>query len=233
MKFFLVIAVLTAGLAAFVSSLSETATRAAGASAGENTTETTLLSGPPTTTARSGSGATETTLVSDSLPATLVPSVGADLRVHDDSATPARIRVERLDIDLDVLSVGVDERGDFDVPSSGIGWYQHGSAPGETGSAVLAAHVDYGGAPGAFFHLETLVAGYVIGIDLTDGSVHAYEVIEQVLYDKVALPADELFDRTGTPLLRLITCGGAFDPNARSYLGNRVVTARPLAEVPE
>lgn len=232
MKFFLIVAVFTTGLAAFVSSLSETATTVQSLSLDETTTETTLLSGPPATAARSDSSPADATLISDPPPATLVPRAGADLRVDDETAAPARIRVERLGIDLDVLSVGVDERGDFDVPSSGIGWYQHGSAPGETGSAVLAAHVDYGGAPGAFFHLETLVPGDVIEIDLTDGSSLAYEVIEQVLYDKTALPADELFDRTGTPLLRLITCGGAFDPNARSYLGNRVVTARPLAEAP-
>ncbi len=246
MKFVVVVSVLTAGLAAIVSTLSEThvseaplaaeTVSAAGdmsSSGTERAPETTLRSGPPTNSDGSGdTAAPETTLLSDPPGSTLVPVDGHDLQIAETGVVPLRIRVEQLDIDLDVLSVGVDDEGDFDVPRSGIGWYEHGSAPGEVGSAVLAAHVDFGGAPGAFFQLETLVPGDVIEIDLSDGSIQAFEVVDQVLYDKVALPADELFDRSGDPLLQLITCGGAYDPDARSYHGNRVVTARPLAEVP-
>ncbi len=221
MKFLLVIAVLTAGLAGLVGSLQETSVNADGALASADQTGTTLRSELPDS---------ETTLISDAPATTITPRAGAALRVADDVAAPVRIRVERLGIDLDIAAVGVDATGDFDVPHAGIGWYRYGSAPGEDGSAVLAAHVDYGGAPGAFFQLETLAAGDVIEIDRSDGSTHTFEVVEQILYDKSVLPADDLFARDGDSMLRLITCGGAFDPDDRSYAGNRVVTARPLAQ---
>ena len=52
--------------------------------------------------------------------------------------------------------------------------------------------------------------------------------VDEVLYDKSALPEDDLFRRSGDPLLQLVTCGGSYDPATRHYLGNRVVTARPV-----
>ena len=36
---------------------------------------------------------------------------------------------------------------------------------------------------------------------------------------------------TGEPVLQLITCGGTFNPEARSYEANVVVTAVPLRPV--
>ncbi len=153
-----------------------------------------------------------------------------DLRVEAIAPVPLRVRVASLDIDIALDSVGVDADGDFDVPRSGVGWYRHGPSPGSDGSAVLAAHVDFNGAPGAFFRLSELVPGDRIEVDSDDGMTRVFTVVDQVLYDKTVLPADELFREDGDEALRLITCGGSFDADARSYLGNRVVTAVPTDE---
>lgn len=145
---------------------------------------------------------------------------------------PARVVVPSLDLDVDIVSVGVDDEGLFDVPSADeVGWYRYGASPGQEGAAVLAAHVDYNGQAGAFFSLQEMEPGALIHIEYVDGSTQSFEVVDQALYDKTSLPADELFRRTGAPVLHLATCGGTFDPVARSYLGNRVVTAVPLDTV--
>ncbi|MEM9561856.1 MAG: class F sortase [Actinomycetota bacterium] len=164
-----------------------------------------------------------------------VPLRSADLETQarlwraDDVASPVAVRVAALGLEAQVRSVGVDANNDFDVPEAEtVGWYKHGPAPGQAGSTVLAAHVDYGGAQGAFFNLAELAADDTFEVELSDGSILAYRVIDTVLYDKSALPADELFRKEGDEVLRLITCGGSFDAAERSYRGNVVVTAVPL-----
>lgn len=153
----------------------------------------------------------------------------SDLRDTQATPTPVAVRVEALDLQAEVLSVGVDEENQFDVPEAQtVGWYQYGSAPGDPGSTVLAAHVDYGGRRGAFFNLRQLAVGDTLEVELTDGSVAHYLVVDNTLYDKTSLPADELFRKDGAEVLRLITCGGEFDPVKRSYVGNQVVTAEPI-----
>jgi hypothetical protein len=44
-------------------------------------------------------------------------------------------------------------------------------------------------------------------------------------YPKNEFPTDEVYAPTPNPQLRLITCGGEFDYNHRSYLDNEVVYA--------
>lgn len=147
----------------------------------------------------------------------------------DERVAPVAVRIGALGLEAPVRSVGVDANNDFDVPEAEtVGWYKHGPAPGQTGSTVLAAHVDYGGRPGAFFSLAELTVGDVFEVELSDGSVLQYRVTETVLYDKTTLPAEELFRKDGDEVLRLITCGGSFDSIERSYQGNVVVTAEPI-----
>lgn len=153
----------------------------------------------------------------------------SQLSQADDSVGPVSVRIGAIGLEANVRAVGVDDNNDFDVPEAQlVGWYKHGPAPGQGGSAVLAAHVDYAGRQGAFFGLGQLSARDTLEVEMSDGSVRRYRIIENVLYDKTSLPADELFRKDGDEVLRLITCGGSFDPDERSYLGNVVVTAEPI-----
>ena len=49
------------------------------------------------------------------------------------------------------------------------------------------------------------------------------------VFEKRSFPADRVYDATGRPELRVITCGGSFS-KAGGYAGNVVVFAR-LSEV--
>ncbi|MEM7274560.1 MAG: class F sortase [Actinomycetota bacterium] len=147
----------------------------------------------------------------------------------DESTFPVAVRIAGIGLEAPVLSVGVDERNDFDVPAADtVGWYKYSSTPGSAGTTVLAAHVDYAGREGAFFNLEDVAVGDVLEVEMADGSIMTYQVTESILYDKTELPAEDLFRKDGDSTLQLITCGGDFDPAERSYRGNLVVTAEPL-----
>jgi hypothetical protein len=145
-----------------------------------------------------------------------------------DTTLPVTVRIGQIGLEASVIPVGVDDEQQFAVPAAEtVGWYKFGAAPGEDGSTVLAAHVDYGGQPGAFFNLGLVEIGEILEVELGDGNVLRYRVIDNVLYDKTALPADDLFRKDGDGVLQLITCGGSFDQQQRSYSGNVVVTAVP------
>ncbi|MBW0090399.1 class F sortase [Pseudonocardia sp. KRD-184] len=152
----------------------------------------------------------------------------------DRVAAPSRVRLASLDVDVEVVDVGVDDRGEMEVPQdvSTVGWYRFGPRPGAAaGSAVLSGHVDDRvQGEGAFHRLSELIPGDPVEVELADGAVVAYVVDRVRRIAKEELPVDELFARDGAPVLTLVTCGGDFDREARSYRENVVVTASPTGD---
>jgi sortase (surface protein transpeptidase) len=144
-------------------------------------------------------------------------------------ALPQRLLIPSLSVDSRVVQVGLEDDGSMEVPAvSDAGWYLHGVRPGHgEGSAVIAAHVDYGGRPGVFFELRRLEVGAEVVVVDEAGDEHRFVVTERFQVDKDELPIPELFRSEGQPVLTLITCGGAFDRGARHYTDNIVVRAAP------
>lgn len=142
---------------------------------------------------------------------------------------PVRIEIDSIGIDDGtVIGVGVDDAGSFDVPTHDeIGWYKYGPAPGQFGSAVLAAHVVLNGTDGAFRHLADLDQGDAVRIDFDDGSTEEFTILGLDQYAKADLPLKEIFRRDGDPQLVLITCGGEYDPATNGYRDNIVAVAAP------
>ena len=150
--------------------------------------------------------------------------------VVSDDIKPVAVRVAGIGLEASVISVGVDSNNQFAVPTADtVGWYQYSAAPGNPGASVLAAHVDYGGVPGAFFNLRKVLPGDTLEVELEDGTIILYEVTDNTLYEKIDLPAGELFRKDGDSVLQLITCGGTFNPEEHSYDANIVVTAIPIS----
>lgn len=171
-----------------------------------------------------------------SAPATTTPgpaiprfTIGENPEGHN--RVPVNIRIPALGQEASIVPAGVEPNGDMEVPENvtDVAWYKYGSAPGEPGSAVLAAHVDLAGqGPGVFFELGTLDPGSVIYIDFDDGTTASYRAEARSVYDKEALPTEAIFRRQGPPVLTLITCGGDFNRSIRSYDSNVVVYAVPV-----
>ena len=142
---------------------------------------------------------------------------------------PVRLVVAAAGIDIPVDPVGVQGNGEMEVPGdiSRGGWYRYGADPASaTGSTVIAAHVDsFDAGIGPFAYLKTLTAGQEIVVTTSDGVEHRYAVDTVASVPRDQLPADDVFDRDGSPRLVLITCGGQFGDG--QYSDNVVVVAAP------
>jgi len=146
-------------------------------------------------------------------------------------AAPVRIRLVDLGVDVPVVDVGVDDKGEMAVPEDvrTVGWYRFGPGPGAAaGSAVLSGHVDDRvQGRGAFYRLPELATGNLVEVDLADGTRLRYRVRTVERVAKSDLPVDRIFARDGNPTLTLVTCGGNFDWTTRRYRENVVATAEP------
>ena len=80
-----------------------------------------------------------------------------------------------------------------------------------------------------FVELADIEPGAVVDVADEAGRLTSYQVTSVDVISKDALPDDVVFARTGPPRLILVTCGGTFDPEARSYDDNVVVVvAEPV-----
>jgi sortase (surface protein transpeptidase) len=144
---------------------------------------------------------------------------------------PARISVPAQGVDAPVDPVGIAADGQMELPEdvSRVGWYRFGSTPGAQGSAVLAGHVDdREQGKGALFPLADAAVGDEVGITDAAGTTTRWRVVSREVITKQVLPLERIFARTGAPRLTLITCGGPFLPEYRSYRDNVVVVAEPV-----
>lgn len=146
------------------------------------------------------------------------------------AALPVALWVGGIEIvQAPVVQVGAEPNGEMEIPDAGeVGWYKFGPAPGNEGSAVLAAHVAFDGEDGIFRHLADVSPGSRVVIGYEDGSTADFEIVDLQQYGKAEVPFDRVFARQGEPILTLITCGGAFDTSNRSYADNIVAYAVPL-----
>lgn len=142
---------------------------------------------------------------------------------------PVALRIDRLGIaGAAVTAVGVDEKGELDVPGpADVGWYRYGPRPGEPGSTVLAAHIAYDGVDGVFRRLDDLRPGDVVVVTMDDGSELTYRVSELEQHPKDALP-EAVWAKGGPERLALVTCGGSFDSTRGSYRDNVIAWAVPV-----
>lgn len=125
------------------------------------------------------------------------------------------------------MSLGLDAGGALQVPDdfTRAGWFTGGPLPGEQGPAVIAGHVDSRSGPAVFYGLRELAAGDIVRVRRADGVTLHFTVDGVHRYPKVAFPKEAVFGTVAQQALRLVTCGGAFDPQRRSYRDNLVVDA--------
>jgi hypothetical protein len=92
---------------------------------------------------------------------------------------------------------------------------------------VIIGHVDSKSGPAVFIRLAELEPGATVLVDRADGSTATFRVTRLQQVAKVAFPTDEVYAPDLAPSLRLITCGGSFDPAIGSYRDNVIVYATP------
>ncbi len=133
-----------------------------------------------------------------------------------------------------LVSAAVDALEALAVDSSGVltspkefeqaGWYADGTVPGDAGPAVIAGHVDSRTGPAVFFRLHELTPGAEVDV-ARDGQWLVFTVTAVERYPKARFPSEKVYGPTPGAELRLITCGGTFDPRQGAYRDNVVVYA--------
>ncbi|WBB76429.1 class F sortase [Micromonospora sp. WMMD1128] len=143
-------------------------------------------------------------------------------------STPARVVIPRIGVDAEIVPVATDD-GALEVPPlerpEVAGWYRPGPAPGQAGNAVLVGHVDTQRGPAVFFDLGRLRPGDTVRVVRADGRTAAFTVDGVGTYPKDRFPTERVYGGGAAARLRLITCGGRFNPRTGSYPDNIVVFA--------
>lgn len=164
----------------------------------------------------------------DPQPVSLRPPLRA-VATSDDVTAPAptRLVVPEAGVDSRLAPLGLLPDGAMEVPADAAvaGWYELGPVPGEPGPAVVAGHVDSKTGPGVFFALRRLRPGDRVTVERDDGTRHVFAVTAVEQHPKTGLPVERIWAPSDEPVLRLVTCGGVFDPETGHYTDNLVVFA--------
>jgi sortase (surface protein transpeptidase) len=166
-------------------------------------------------------------------PAANVPvPLGTSIQTPSPMATaavppPVSLAIPAIGVSTKLIHLGLTKTGALQVPSTTAvaGWYTFSPPPGAIGSAVIAGHVDSYQGPGVFYRLRLLHPHDRIYVRQADGKLAIFQVSLVRLYPKSGFPTDAVYGPTPTPTLRLVTCGGTFDPQLGSYLSNVIVYA--------
>jgi sortase (surface protein transpeptidase) len=152
-----------------------------------------------------------------------VPKASTD----DQAAVPARLIIPAIDVRTKIIYLGLTKSGALQVPptTTVAGWYTGSPRPGDIGSSIIIGHIDSLQGPGVFYRLSLLRPGDRVYVREKYGRVAVFQVNAVHMYLKARFPAATVYGPTPNAQLRLITCGGAFDPATGHYLSNVVAFA--------
>lgn len=150
-----------------------------------------------------------------------------DQEVAELTGPPTRVRIPAIGVDAPLGPLHMDDSTgelqapvDYQLP----GWYEEGTTPGDIGPAVIAGHLDSKDGKAIFYRLPELRPSDLVLV-LRDGKWLAFQVVSTARFAKNKFPTAQVYGPTPDAQLRLITCGGGFDQERRSYRDNVVVFA--------
>jgi Sortase domain len=143
---------------------------------------------------------------------------------------PVSVSIPAIGVQSALLRLGRNSDGTMQVPSlitsaDEAAWYKYSVTPGQIGASVIEGHVDSYQGPAVFFRLGALRPGNRIDVKLADGITAVFRVTGVREYAKDKFPANTVYGPADYAALRLITCGGDFDPATGHYLSSVVVFA--------
>jgi sortase (surface protein transpeptidase) len=150
------------------------------------------------------------------------------------ASAPVSVDIPGIAVSSPLHPLGLNDDGTLQVPSGErydeAAWYEGSPTPGEVGPTVIEGHVtSQGSTPSVFFELGALELGDTVDVTREDGTVVTFEVYATDTFPKDDFPKVAVYGNTDAPELRLITCGGDYDPEARAHVDNIVVFARMVA----
>lgn len=152
-----------------------------------------------------------------------VPVAASD----DQADLPVGLIVPAIGVRTRLIHLGLTRSGALQVPPTTLiaGWYTGSPRPGDIGSSIIIGHIDSLKGPGVFYRLRLLHPGQRVYVRQADGKLAVFRVTAVQMYLKARFPTDLVYGPTPNAQLRLITCGGTFDPATGHYLSNVVAFA--------
>jgi LPXTG-site transpeptidase (sortase) family protein len=146
---------------------------------------------------------------------------------------PVSLTIPLIGVQTQLMTLGLDSEGAMQVPplseAAVAGWYTGSPRPGAVGSAIIVGHIDSESGPAVFYRLDELRRGDDVYVKRADGTTAEFRVTSVRTYLKDHFPTQTVYGPTPDAELRLITCGGAFDPVTHHYLSNIVVYATEVS----
>ena len=148
-------------------------------------------------------------------------------------SVPVRLQIAAIGVDSRLMDLGLKADGTMQVPPSGFpaGWYTGMPTPGQQGPAIIVGHVDWKG-PGVFYNLHKLKPGELVAVTRKDGSKPVFRVTSVKQFPKDQFPTKAVYGPLDHAGLRLITCGGTFNPQTGHYEDNIVAFADLVSPPP-
>ncbi|MEV6317983.1 class F sortase [Streptomyces sp. NPDC051776] len=146
-------------------------------------------------------------------------------------ARPERLVIRTAGVLAPVVERGLDAQGAVDPPPFStpgqVGWYGGGPTPGAVGTALLVGHVDTHTSPAVFHRLGSVKPGARVSVARADGSIAEFTVESVDIFTKNRFDPRRVYGprKSHRAELRLITCGGTYDPKRHTYSANVVVSA--------
>ncbi|GAA4311580.1 class F sortase [Streptomyces venetus] len=148
---------------------------------------------------------------------------------HLPRSRPVRLLIPRISVNAPFTDLAIGRSGQLEPPppdnTNLVGWYAKGVSPGEAGTAIIAGHVDTATAPAVFAQLGEVKKGDRFHVVRADGRKATFVVDDTDSYAKDDFPSERVYGDTPDAQVRLITCAGAYDRQARDYTENLVVFA--------
>ncbi|MFE9621630.1 class F sortase [Streptomyces sp. NPDC006527] len=148
---------------------------------------------------------------------------------HLPRSKPVRLLIPKISVDAPFTDLAIGRSGQLEAPPPDdvnlVGWHADGTSPGETGTAIIAGHVDTATSPAVFAELSELKKGDVFHVRRADGRKASFVVDSVETFDKDSFPSRRVYADTDQAQARLITCAGDYDRAAKDYTANLVVFA--------
>nr|WP_086561009.1 class F sortase [Streptomyces africanus] len=148
---------------------------------------------------------------------------------HLPRSRPVRLYIPKISVNAPFTDLVIGRSGQLQPPPAHdtnlVGWYAKGVSPGEAGTAIIAGHVDTATSPAVFAGLSELRKGDRFHVARADGSRATFVVDDAESFEKDEFPSERVYRDTPDAQVRLITCSGPYDRQARDYTENLVVFA--------
>ncbi len=143
---------------------------------------------------------------------------------------PCRIKIRSIGVDAPVIELGLRPNGTLEVPTvySETGWWKGGAKPGQIGSTVIVGHVDNRRGPAVFYKLPKLKPGDVVTVSRVKMPPVRYVIEDLGVWAKANFPSEIVYGPTPIAEIRLITCGGVFNPATGHYADNIIAFGRMI-----